>query len=124
LEATRKVHPANGTPVHILLLLLMMVSSVSKKPTPALSQQILDMAVLYFEQFQVKTHFLLLERKTESDIMFTLMPLANIIVNIIFCIFLDACKLLKNLVSLILGIIIARKNVKDERTNRLLKYAV
>lgn len=82
------------------------------------------MAVLYFEQFQVKTHFLLLERKTESDIMFTLMPLANIIVNIIFCIFLDACKLLKNLVSLILGIIIARKNVKDERTNRLLKYAV
>jgi hypothetical protein len=57
LEATEKIHPANRTPVHILLLLLMLVSSLSKKPTPAISQQILDMAMLYFEQFRVKTRF-------------------------------------------------------------------
>jgi hypothetical protein len=57
LEAIQKVHPSNGKPVHTLLLLLMLVSSVSKRPTPALTHQILDMAVLYFEQFQVKTHF-------------------------------------------------------------------
>jgi hypothetical protein len=54
LEATQKVHPANRTPVHILLLLMILVSSVSKKTTTAQSQQILDMAVLYLEQFQVK----------------------------------------------------------------------
>jgi hypothetical protein len=54
LEAAQKVHPARRTPVHILLLLMMLVSSVSKKPTTALSQQILDLAVIYFEQFQVK----------------------------------------------------------------------
>jgi hypothetical protein len=77
LEATQKVHPTNRTPVHILLLLLMLVSSVSKRPTPALSQQMLDMAVLYFQQFQVKTLFSV--RKTRSGIIFTLMPLANII---------------------------------------------
>jgi hypothetical protein len=55
LEATQKVHPASRTPVYILLLLMMLVSSVSKKSSTALSQQILDMAVLYFEQFQVNT---------------------------------------------------------------------
>jgi hypothetical protein len=59
LEATQKIQPASRTPVHTLLLMMMLVSSVSNNPTTALSQQILDVAVLYFKQFQVKICFLL-----------------------------------------------------------------
>jgi hypothetical protein len=54
LEAAEKIHPANRRPVHMMLLLLMMASSVANKPTPAVSQRILDMAVSYFEQCQVQ----------------------------------------------------------------------
>jgi len=53
LQAAEKIHPANRKPVHMMLLLLMMASSVAKQPTPAISQQILDMAVSYFEKCEV-----------------------------------------------------------------------
>jgi citrate lyase gamma subunit len=54
LQAAEKIHPANRKPVHMMLLLLMMASSVAKQPTAAVSQQILDMAVTYFEKCQVE----------------------------------------------------------------------
>jgi hypothetical protein len=54
LQAAEKIHPADRKPVHMMLLLLMMTSSVAKQPTPAISQQILDMAVSYFEKYQVE----------------------------------------------------------------------
>jgi len=54
LKAAEKICPADRKPVHMMLLLLMMASSVAKQPTPAISQQILDMAVSYFEKCEVK----------------------------------------------------------------------
>ena len=54
LQAAEKIHPAERKPVHMMLLLLMMASSVAKQPTPAISQQILDMAVSYFEKCEVE----------------------------------------------------------------------
>jgi hypothetical protein len=54
LQAAEKIHPADRKPVHMMLLLLMMASSVAKQPTPAISQQILDMAVSYFEKCEVE----------------------------------------------------------------------
>jgi hypothetical protein len=54
LQAAEKIYPANRKPIHMMLLLLMMASAVAKQPTPALSQQILDMAVSYFEKCQVE----------------------------------------------------------------------
>jgi hypothetical protein len=53
LEAAEKFHPVNRKPVHTFLLLLLLVSSASKQPTPAVSQQILDMAVSYVDKYQV-----------------------------------------------------------------------
>jgi hypothetical protein len=53
LEAAEKFHLANRKPVHLFLLLLLLVSSASKQPTPAVSQQILDVAVSYVDQYQV-----------------------------------------------------------------------
>jgi len=54
LQAAEKIHPADRKPIHMMLLLLMMASSVAKQPTPAISQQILDMAVSYFEKCEVE----------------------------------------------------------------------
>jgi len=53
LQAAEKIHPADRKPVHMMLLLLM-ASSVAKQATPAISQQILDMAVAYFEKCEVE----------------------------------------------------------------------
>jgi hypothetical protein len=54
LQAAEKINPANRKPVHMMLLLLMMAYSVAKRPTPAISQQILDVSVSYFEKCQVE----------------------------------------------------------------------
>jgi hypothetical protein len=53
LEVAERFHPANRKPVHLFLLLLLLVSSACNQPTPALSLQILDMAVSYVDRYQV-----------------------------------------------------------------------
>jgi hypothetical protein len=54
LQTAEKIHPADRKPVHMMLLLLMLTASVAKHPTPSVSKQILDMAVSYFEKFEVE----------------------------------------------------------------------
>jgi hypothetical protein len=54
LQTAEKIHPADRKPVHMMLLLLMLTASVAKQPTPSISQQILDMAVSYFEKCEVE----------------------------------------------------------------------